>query len=142
MIWGLVATFGLTLACVVAVSGIRNDKWIGGAVVAGILGSLALYAAAYARGAARAAFMAASHEVIIRNPLRTMTIPTAEVSRFSAGKQRTGIGNPTPGILVERRDGRCYPIWTLAREGYVWNSQKNTEAWSGVAEDLNRLLHD
>lgn len=107
-----------------------------------ILGVLGFYSVAYARGAARAAFIITSREVVIRNPLRTTSIPITEVSRFTAGKQPAGMGNPTPGVLVERRDGRSYPIWTLAREGHLWNSQKNTEAWTGVADDLNTLLHD
>lgn len=59
---------------------------LAGGVILGVLfGAIGLCAAAYARGAARAAFMVTDREVLIRNPFRTRAIPLSDVSCFTAG---------------------------------------------------------
>ncbi len=135
MSWGLSAAFGLIMVAVTATIAIRDHKWIGGAVVLGILGALALSDAASARRTARAAFMVTNREVIVRNPWQTKTFPIAEVSRFAPRY-------PMPGVVVELKDGRLYPIWTLSQEGPRWKAKQRREEWAVVADQLNALLHE
>jgi hypothetical protein len=121
---------------------IRNGTIAGAVVLGTIFGSFTLGSAAYARGVARAGLMVTRHDVVIRNPWRTRRIPISNALRFSAGTQPAYLGNPTPGVLLERKDGRPVPVWTLAREGLVWNTRQGTQAWIGVAENLTDLLKD
>jgi hypothetical protein len=78
--------------------------------------------------------------VVIRNPAKKREIPISDVLRFTAGQQTSGYGNPTPGVMLELHGGRAYPVWTLAREGFVWNSSRNVAGWVAVADSLNELL--
>ena len=64
------------------------------------------------------------------------------VSRFVAVGQVPGLPTQTPGILVERKGGQYYPIWTLRRETYRWKAKERQKDWTGVADDMNALLRD
>ena len=140
VIWGLLSTGVLVTLAVFLVLAIRNRQVLGAFVILGALGPLVLYAGWYARGSVRAGLMITDETVAIRNPFRTREVAIADVVRFTAGGQPGQYGNPTPGVLLEVRAGRSYPVWTLAREGLVWNSAANVASWDGIAESLNNLL--
>ncbi len=121
-------------------SGFRSEK-VGGGLVLFVLFSLgALLEARYAFGCENAGLMVTDGAVVIRNPLRRFEVPISELRRFAAGKQGSQIGNPTPGIVLELRNGSIFAVWTLAREGFVWNSAKHVVTWTPVAGELNALL--
>jgi len=148
VLWGALATVTSVVLIVFLVRAIRNDQLTGVFVILGVFGSLVMYAGWYAYGSARAGVMVTQREVVIRNPFSSRVIPLSDVAEFAHGLQRTqGLEglfntgrNPTPGILVKTNQGRSYPVWTLAREGLVWNSAANEVSWAGVAESLNHLV--
>ncbi len=119
---------------------IGNRQIGGGLLVLAVFGILSLGAAWYAFGCARAGLLVADGMVVIRKPAKKREIPISDVLRFTAAQQPSGYGNPTPGVMLELHSGRAYPVWTLAREGLVWNSSRNVTGWVAVADSLNELL--
>jgi hypothetical protein len=140
VIWGLLASGNTIVGGVLVVLAARKTAI--GAIELGVsLGLLALSSARSAWGSAHAAIKVTDRAVIVRNVWKTREIPIADIARFTTG--RGGIAyNATPGVVVQLKDGRAYPVWTLAREGNVWNSKRKATAWQGVADELNRLLRD
>jgi hypothetical protein len=97
--------------------------------------------ARYAYGCSRAGLRITAQTVYVRNPVRPLTIPVSEVARFGAGGQSTsGLGNPTPGIGLLKTDGTTVHVWTLVKEGFVWNARRNEQSFEPLAESLNSLL--
>ena len=94
----------------------------------------------YARGAYRAGLFIGVDEVVVRNPLKTFRLRRRDVERFVAGGQDYGVANPVPGVLVVGRDGAKTRVWTLAREGLVWQESKNIRRWEQTADELSALL--
>jgi hypothetical protein len=119
---------------------IGNGQIGGGLLVLAVLGTLSLGEVWYAFGCANAGLLVADSMVVIKNPAKKREIPISDVLRFTAGQQPSGYGNPTPGVMLELHGGRAYPVWTLAREGFVWNSSRNVAGWVAVADSLNELL--
>ena len=52
----------------------------------------------------------------------------------------SGLGNPTPGIGLLKTDGTTVQVWTLVKEGFVWNARRNEQSFEPLAESLNSLL--
>jgi hypothetical protein len=125
---------------VLLVVAIGNRQISGGLLLLAVFGILSLGEAWYAFGCASAGLLVADDVVVIRNPAKKREVPISDVLRFTAGQQPSGYGNPTPGVMLELHGGRAYPVWTLAREGFVWNSSGNVAAWVAAADSLNELL--
>ena len=94
-----------------------------------------------ARRCARAGVLVRDDDIVIRGPLKTWTVPIADAEEFCPGLQG-GVGNGTGGIVLKVRDDRPIPIWTLAKESFVWNMDEAAEAFEPTADKLNALLRD
>jgi hypothetical protein len=140
VVWGSLAAGSAVIAVVLLIIGLRTDKAGGGVVVFALLFIPALAEARFAFGCTNAGLLVTDQAVVIRNPWKSREVPVSEIRRFTAGKQVAQVGNPTPGIILELKNGSAYGIWTLAREGFVWNSAKNVDAWGPVAQELNALV--
>jgi hypothetical protein len=141
MIWALLAAATTAGAIAFLFSGLRNGKPGGGLFLFALFMTLAIATARFAFGCAKAGLLVTEQKVTVRNPRRTYEIPRSELHRFTAGTQAARLGNPTPGVVLELKSGSVYPVWTLAREGLVWNKANNVSRWTGVAEELNALVH-
>lgn len=128
------------IALAALVAGVRAHQVGGGLLAFGVVAIAAAYPTLYAFGCSRAGLLVTDQAVVVRNPLKKWEIPVTEVRRFVAGTQPAWQGNPTPGVLVELNDGSARPIWTFAKEGFVWNTRKNTAPFNPLAEELNALL--
>jgi hypothetical protein len=138
--WGFLAGGSLVAGVVVLALSAGDGKPGGGLAAFAVFALMALGSGWYALGCARAGLFVADDHVLIRNPTRTREIASSDVVRFSAGDQPGRYGNPTPGVLLEVAGGRSYPVWTFAREGFVWHSRQNAHAWLATADSLNALV--
>jgi Zn-dependent protease with chaperone function len=142
VVWGLLAWANTITAVALLFSGMRAGKFGGGLVVFAMFLIMAMITARWAVGCAGAGLLVTEQTVVIRNPWRRREVPVAELRRFAAGYQAGGYGqNPTPGINLELKSGSTYSVWTLGREGFVWNSARNVVGWVAVAQELNELVH-
>jgi hypothetical protein len=110
-----------------------------------IAAGLAMFAIAAALvkaaiGAWRAGVMVTQTEIIVRGPWGAESFPIDDAKRFVAMAIPAEKGNPTPGVVLELHDGSAAPIWALAKEGLVWNTERNVDAHRDTAEALNRIL--
>lgn len=135
--WGAMATFG-ALGFVACLAG--SPQTPGLLLFALIFGAYGYLSFRTARGSLRAGLLVGTDEIVVRNPFKTVQLSRQEVERFVTGGQNYGFGNPVAGILVQLRDGSRVNVWTLAREGAVWNEKKIAHAWDATAEQLNTLL--
>jgi hypothetical protein len=140
-IWGLLAVGMAIAGAALLVIGIGSGKIGGGLVVFALFLILALFAARWAYGCANAGLLVTDDTVVIRNPWKKREVSVPEVLRFTAALQPAQYGNPTPGIVLELKAGRACSVWTLANEGFVWNSARNVTEWLATAEALNELVH-
>ncbi len=138
--WGLLSVALAAAAAAFLVSDLRNGKTGGGLFVLGLFGALPLARARHAFGCARAGLLITAEEVLIRNPWRSYDLPFASIRGFAARTQAARLGNPTPGVVLELQDGTACSVWTLAREGLVWNTPRNVRRWDEVARELNGLV--
>jgi hypothetical protein len=141
VIYGGLGLAWTTLFVALLVSAIQSSEVLFGVFVVAVFGTLAACTWRVAVGCAKAGLMVTDEFVVIKNPWRTREVPIADVLRFSAGRQPALMGNPTPGVLLERKDGRNHAIWALAREGWVWNSSRNVKAWSETVAVLNKIAN-
>jgi hypothetical protein len=139
-VWGLIAGASAIVGGLYFATDVRNGHIGAGLVVLAVFGGLTLGPARYAFGCARAGLLIDRGTVVIRNPGRTRELPLSDVHRFVAGRQPNLFGNPTPGVIVEVEGGRAHPVWTLAREGLVWNTSRNVAGWADVTDSLNELV--
>jgi hypothetical protein len=64
-----------------------------------------------------------------------------EAEAFAAAPQAAVIGpNSSPGIVLRLRDGTRVPVRALAKEGFVWNAERDRASLEPAAEELNALL--
>lgn len=89
---------------------------------------------------ARAGLRMAPDGVVVRNPLRTVTVPLGDADEFVAAVA-SGPGNGTPCPVLKRRQGRSVGIWALGREGFVWNFRRHTADMRPLCDELNATLH-
>jgi hypothetical protein len=135
--WGALATFG-ALGFVACLAGAVERPGL--LLFAVIFGAYGYGSFRIARGSYRAGLLVGTDEILVRNPFKTVQLPRRAVERFVTGGQTYGFGNPVPGILVQLRDGSSVNVWTLAREGAVWNEKKIARGWDATADRLNALL--
>ena len=140
LIWGLLAAGTAVAGAVFLAVGIVNHNIGGGLVLLALSLIPALPSGRFAYGCVDAGLLVTENAVVLRNPLKKREVAVPDVARFIAGHQPALYGNPTPGIIMELKDGRSYSVWTLAHEGFVWNSARNVAAWVATAEALNELV--
>jgi hypothetical protein len=126
-----------------APDGVRQDwhstVWnvLGLALVLGVPGGGGLWVA---RRVARAGLWVAADGVVVRNPLRTLTLSVNDVASFSPGVAR-GVGNGTPCPILKSKQGVVIGIWALGRDGLAWRMTRYLHEMEPLCEDLNALLH-
>ena len=49
-------------------------------------------------------------------------------------------GNPTPGIGLLKTDRTTVRVWTLVKEGFVWNARRNEQSFEPLVESLYSVL--
>ncbi len=146
LLWAAQAAFWCALGAVVLTIGLSRPTSSGAGEVAIGLGiglaalALGLALLRYALGCLRAGLRIDGDHVLIVNPLTRRRVPLAEVRGFRAGAQPAAVGNPTPGVSVELADGSAVRVWALAREGLVWNTERDAERWSATASELDELF--
>ena len=145
VVWALMGLFWLAGAVVglegaLTVAPTTADV-VGGLAFALLFGGASAGFGLFARGCLRAGVRIEADGVVVRNPIRCTEVPLAAVESFAAELQpAAGPGNPTPGIVLRLVDGSRVRVWALAREGLVWNGERNRDGWSPTAERLNALL--
>jgi hypothetical protein len=87
----------------------------------------------------RAGLWIGPDEVVIRGPLRSWHIPTAEAGGFEPGVQQ-GAGNGTPCPLLTRPGKRPVGVWALGREGLVWNFNEYLAELKSLCDSLDQTL--
>jgi hypothetical protein len=79
--------------------------------------------------------------IVVRNPLRTWTVPINDVDSFAADVASGG-GNGTPCPLLRQRHGRPIGVWALGREGVVWRFGRYQHELEPLCDQLNAVLAD
>jgi hypothetical protein len=110
---------------------------IGLALVLGVPAACGLW---IARRVARAGLWVAADGVVVRNPLRTLTLSVNDVASFSPGVAR-GVGNGTPCPILKSKRGVVIGIWALGRDGLAWRTTRHLHEMEPLCDDLNALLH-
>ncbi len=87
----------------------------------------------------RAGLWLAANGIVVRNPLRTVTVSLEEADQFVSAVA-SGVGNGTPCPILKRRHGRDVGIWALGREGFVWSFRRYTDEMRPLCDELNRAL--
>jgi hypothetical protein len=113
----------------------------GGRTAVGITLALAgVFQARMAVGAARAGLLVTLTEVVVRNPLTTVSVPRADVERFEAGRHAYASRTPTAGVRLLRRDGAPVWVFALGADGFVWNVARVARRLDDTADALNALI--
>jgi hypothetical protein len=92
-----------------------------------------------ARRLATAGVLMASDVVVVRNPLRTVTLALSDVEGFVPGVAR-GFGNGTPCPMLKRVHSRAIGIWALGRDGVVWRFGRYQHELQPLCDELNVVL--
>jgi hypothetical protein len=92
-----------------------------------------------ARRLATAGLLMATDGVVVRNPLRTVTVPLSDVEGFVPGVTASG-GNGTPCPMLKRRHGPTVGVWALGREGLVWRFGRYQRDLGPLCDELNVAL--
>jgi hypothetical protein len=103
--WGVLAAATAIFGVVVTVSAFATSSVAIGLLVFALFLVPSLLIGRYAVGCAKAGLLVTDQKIVIRNPLRQREVPVADVLRFSAGAQPASYGNPTPGVVLELKDG-------------------------------------
>ena len=88
---------------------------------------------------ARAGLLMASGGIVVRNPLRTVTLVPTEVEGFVPGIT-PGFANGTPCPRLTLRSGRAIGVWALGREGVVWRFGRYQHELQPLCDELNATL--
>jgi hypothetical protein len=128
------------MAAVVFVPNHRWHKSVADYLVLGVFFfGLAGAGLVFARRLATAGLLMAGDGVVVRNPLRTVSLPLGDVEGFSAGVTETG-GNGTPCPMLRRRHGPAIGVWALGREGVVWRFKRYQRGLEPLCDELNGVL--
>jgi hypothetical protein len=93
----------------------------------------------FTRRLSRAGLWMAADGIVVRNPLRTITVSVSDADEFVAGLA-AGAGNGTPCPILKRRHGRPVAIWALGREGFVWSFRRYGGEMKPLCDELNHVL--
>jgi hypothetical protein len=106
--------------------------------------AMVAFAAVLARRSVRgwsSGVMITPTKVINRTPWGSESFPIDDVKRFVPEAIPVGRApHPVPGVVLELHDGSAAPIWALCKEGFVWNTDRNVDAWRDTTDALNRML--
>ena len=138
VVWGTyaAASAGMSLYVVIGRGHLHLGDRLG---IAGFLLLPALACLRVALGCAKAGLMIRNSDIVIRGPLKTWTVRIEDVEGFRSGIQ-PGAANGTPGVLLNVRNRRPIPIWTLGADGFVWNFRKLAQSFAPTVESLNALV--
>jgi hypothetical protein len=93
----------------------------------------------FARRLTRTGLWLGADGIVVRNPLRTVSVPIDDADSFITGVARGGT-NGTPCPLLRRRHGSAVGVWALGREGVVWRFGRYERGFQPLCDELNAVL--